>query len=162
MQKGSIKYCEGGEIVTRIATTVNHIIKIDNIVLMAPRIEKPIDSGYYGYVIFPIEYVKQVLNKNHYGSFSLQQALQDQVFQSMIGSGNTTTSLNLNNASISNGTKLLNSGYNVSKDVYFNINTEIKPFLEKRFEKAFEGTKCDILSGVPCPMYLNSLIYNIP
>jgi acetyl esterase/lipase len=155
-----IGHSEGGEIVTRIAsTTVNPIIKIDNIVLMAPRIEKPVDSGYYGYVIFPLEYAKQVLDKNHNGSFSLQQALQDQVFQSMIGSGNTnTTSLNLNNASILNGTKFLKSDYNSGNDAYININTELKPFLEKRFEKAFEGTKCDILSGVPCPIYLKSLI----
>ena len=57
---------------------------------MAPRIEKPLDSVYYRYVIFPIEYAKQVLDKNHNGSFSLQQALRDQVFQSMIGGGNTT------------------------------------------------------------------------
>jgi pimeloyl-ACP methyl ester carboxylesterase len=156
-----IGHSEGGEIVTRIATTVNPIIKVDNIVLMAPRIEKPIDQVYYGFVIFPIEYAKQVLDKNHNGSFSLQQALQDQIFHSLIGSGNTTTtttSLNLHNASISNGTKLLKSFYNSSKDVYININTELKPFLEKRFEKAFEGTKCDILSGVPCPIYLKSLI----
>ena len=153
-----IGHSEGGEIVARIATTINPIFKIDNIVLMAPRIEKPLDQVYYGYVIFPIEYAKQVLDKNHTGSFSLQQALQDPIFQSMIGSGNTTTSLNLNNASISNDTKLLKSNYNSSKDVYVNINTELKPFLEKRFEKAFEGTKCDILSGVPCPIYLKSLI----
>jgi pimeloyl-ACP methyl ester carboxylesterase len=153
-----IGHSEGGEIVARIATTINPIFKIDNIVLMAPRIEKPLDQVYYGYVIFPIEYAKQVLDKNHTGSFSLQQALQDQVFQSMIGSGNNTTSLNLYNASISNDTKLLKSNYNSSKDVYVNINTELKPFLEKKFEKAFEGTKCDILSGVPCPIYLKSLI----
>jgi uncharacterized protein len=40
-----IGHSEGGEIVTRIATTINPLFKIDNIVLMAPRIEKPIDSG---------------------------------------------------------------------------------------------------------------------
>jgi hypothetical protein len=82
------------------------------------------------------------------------------MFRSIIGVGNATTSnnLNQNNASIINGTKLLKSGYNSSQNVYININTDLKPFLEKRFKKVFEGTKCDILSGQPCPIYLKSLI----
>jgi uncharacterized protein len=76
----------------------------------------------------------------------------------MIGSDNTTTNLNLNDASISNGTELLKSSNNSSKDAHINIESDLKPFLEKRFEKTFEGTKCDILSGVHCPIYLKSLI----
>ena len=83
----------------------------------------------------------------------MNQELKYKLFQSIIGSGNTITILNLNNASISNETKLLKSSYNFSKNVYANINTELKPFLKKRFEKTFEGTKCDIISRILCPIF---------
>ncbi len=149
-----IGHSEGGEIVTRIATD-NPITKIDNIVLMAPRIEKPSNQAYYGLVVFPLEYAKQVLDKNHDGSFSWKQASQDQIFQSLIGGGNTSSNLN---TSIPNGNNLLKPGYNSNKDVYININTDLKPVLEKRFEKAFEGSKFDVSSGLPCPIYLKSLL----
>lgn len=128
---------EGGEIVTRIATTVNPIIKIDNIVLMAPRIETPGDQLYYGLVIFPTEYAKQVLDKNHNGSFSLHQASQHHVFQSMIGVDNNTTnttSLNQNNDSILNGTKLLKSDFNSSTgNFFFQVFQRINPCFSLSF-----------------------------
>ncbi len=151
-------HSEGGEIVTRIATD-NPKTTIGNIVLLAPRIEKPSDQLYYGLVDFPLEYAKQVLDKNHDGLFSLKQASQDQTFQNLIGGGNSSSNLNM---SIPNGTKLLKSGYNSNEDVYININAELKPVLEKRFEKAFEGSKCDDPSGLPCPVYLKSLLYLQP
>ena len=83
-----IGHSEGGEIVTRLVTD-NSTTKFDNIVLMAPRIENPSDQAYYGFVGFPLEYAKLVLDKNHNGSFSLQEAMRDQIFQSMVG-GNTS------------------------------------------------------------------------
>ena len=86
-----IGHSEGGEIVARIATD-NQTTKFDNIVPMAPRIEKPSNQIYYGLVTFPIEYAKQVLDKNQVGSFSLQEALQNQLFLNMIG-GNTSFNL---------------------------------------------------------------------
>ena len=76
------------KLLLRLATD-NSTTKFDNIVLMAPRIENPKDQAYYGFVEFPVEYAKLVLDKNHTGSFSLQEALQDQLFQSMVG-GNTS------------------------------------------------------------------------
>ncbi len=148
-----IGHSEGGEIVTRIATG-NPIVKIDNMVLMAPRIENPADQVYYGLVEFPLKYAKQVLDKNHNGSFSLQQASQDQLFQSMVG-GNAT--LNLITA-IPNGTKPLKPEHISNKDAYIDINTGLKPVLEKRLEKALEGSKCDVPSGLPCPVYFRSLL----
>ena len=106
---------------------------------MAPRIQNPRDVVYYRLVGLPLEYAKQVLDKNHNGSFSLQEASQDQIFQNMVG-GNTSLILT---QSLPNGTKLLKSGYNPNNDRYININTELKPILEKRFENAFEGSKCE-------------------
>ena len=65
--------------------------------------------------------------------FSLQEASQDQIFQSMVD-GNASLILT---QSLPNNTKLLKSEYNPNNDRYININTELKPMLEKRFELFF-------------------------
>jgi uncharacterized protein len=150
-----IGHSEGGEIVTRLAID-NSTTKFDNIVLMAPRIENPSDQVYYGFVEFPIEYAKLVLDKNHSGSFSLREALQDQLFQSMVG-GNTSLILT---PTITNdtSTKLLEPESNPNKDRNVDILTELKPILEKKFEKKFEGSKCENPMEGPCPIYLRSLL----
>jgi uncharacterized protein len=54
-------------------------------VLINARIQKARDAAYYGFVGLPLEYAKEVLDKNHNGSLSLQEASQDQIFQSMVG-----------------------------------------------------------------------------
>ena len=150
-----IGHSEGGEIVTRLATD-NSTTKYDNIVLMAPRIENPKDQAYYGFVEFPLEYAKIVLDKNHNGSFSLQEALQDQLFQSMVG-GNASLILTPT-ITDDTSTKLLKSISNPNKDRNINIVTELKPLLEKKFEKAFEGSKCENPMAGPCPTYLGSIL----
>jgi len=119
---------------------------------MAPRIQSAYDAPYYGFVGLPLEYAKQVLDKNHNGSFSLQEASQDQIFLSMVG-GNVSLILTQSHP---NGTKLLKPGYNPNNDRYININTELKPMLEKRFENAFEAPKCENPSL--CPIYLKSIL----
>jgi uncharacterized protein len=116
------------------------------------RIQKARDAAYYGFVGLALEYAKQVLDKNHNGSFSLREASQDQIFQTMVG-GNISLILT---QSIPNGTKLLKSEYNVNNDRYININTELKPILEKRFENMFKASKCESPSS--CPIYLRSIL----
>ena len=150
-----IGHSEGGEIVTRLATD-NSTTKFDNIVLMAPRIENPRAQAYYGFVEFPVEYAKQILDKNHTGSFLLQEALRDQLFQSLVG-GNTSL-IHAPTITDNNGTKLLDSTSNPNKDRKVNILTELKPVLEKRFEKLSEGSKCENPMAGPCPIYLASII----
>jgi uncharacterized protein len=146
-----IGHSEGGEIVTRVVTD-NPTIKFNNIVLMAPRIQNPYFYLYYGFVGLPLDYAKKVLDKNHNGSFSLREASQDQIFQSMIG-GNASLMLN---QSLPDGTKVVKSGYNPNKDRYVNIHTELKPILERRLENAFEAHKCG--TELPCPIYLKSIL----
>ena len=67
-----IGHSEGGAITTRIAID-NPMTKIKNIVLMAARIQNTHDLMYYTLVGLPLEYAKQVLDKNHTGSISIQQ-----------------------------------------------------------------------------------------
>ncbi|MGH9977737.1 MAG: alpha/beta hydrolase family protein [Nitrososphaeraceae archaeon] len=119
---------------------------------MAARIQNPHDAAYYGFVGLPLEYTKQVVDKNHNGSFSLHEASQDQIFRSMVG-GNTSLILT---QSLPDCTKLLKSGYDPNNDRYININTELRPMLERRFEIAFEAPKWE--NPLACPIYLKSIL----
>ncbi|MFL6323344.1 MAG: alpha/beta hydrolase family protein [Nitrososphaeraceae archaeon] len=147
-----IGHSEGGEIVTRVAID-NPVTKIKNIVLLDARIQKARDAAHYGFVDLPLEYAKEVLDKNHNGSISLQEASQDQIFQSMVGANISSLLLTQSN---SNNTKLLKSEYNPNNDINININTELKPILEKRSEDMFKASKCDNPST--CPTYLRSIL----
>jgi uncharacterized protein len=71
-----IGHSEGGEIATRIAIN-NPIAQIKNIVLMAARIQNAHDAMYYPLVGLPLEYAKQVLDKNHTESITIEQAVKD-------------------------------------------------------------------------------------
>jgi pimeloyl-ACP methyl ester carboxylesterase len=86
-----IGHSEGGEIATRVA--IVYPDKVKNLVLVDARIQIPYDALYYGVVGLPLEYAKQILEKNHNGSFSLQEASHDQIFQIIVG-GNTSLNLN--------------------------------------------------------------------
>jgi pimeloyl-ACP methyl ester carboxylesterase len=146
-----IGHSEGGEIATRVA--IDNSDKVKNLLLMDARIQTPYDALYYGVVGLPLEYTRQVLDKIHNGSFSLEDASQDQVFQNMVG-GNTSLFLN---QSLHNGTKVLKSVYNPNNDKYININSELKPILETRLENAFEAPKCE-RTELPCSVYLKSIL----
>ena len=74
-----IGHSEGGAIVTRVAID-NPITKVKNIVLMAARIGTLHDVMYYTFVGLPLEYAKQVLDKNHSGSIPKEQAVKDPIY----------------------------------------------------------------------------------
>ena len=74
-----IGHSEGGAIVTRVAID-NPLTKIKNIVLMDARIQDAYDNVYYTFVGLPLEYAMQVLDKNHTGSISIQNAVKDPTF----------------------------------------------------------------------------------
>jgi uncharacterized protein len=69
-----IGHSEGGETVTRVAID-NPITKIKNIVLIDARIQNAHDNVYYQFVGLPLEYAKQVLDKNHTGSIQYRKQL---------------------------------------------------------------------------------------
>ncbi|MGC2308992.1 MAG: hypothetical protein WA461_11355 [Nitrososphaeraceae archaeon] len=73
--------------------TIDNSDKVENLVLIDSRIQNPYDALYNGVVGLSLEYAKQVLDKNHNGSFSIQEASQDQVFQTIVGD-NTSLILN--------------------------------------------------------------------
>jgi hypothetical protein len=73
-------------------------------------------------ISLPLLYAKEVLDINHNGSLSIQEASKDVTFQSIIG-GNISLIITEN---LPNGTKLLKSEYNPNKNAYINIDTELK------------------------------------
>ena len=148
-----IGHSEGGEIAARVA--IDNSDKVKNLVLIDSRIQNPYDALYYGVVGLPLEYARQVLDKNHSGSLSLQEVSRDKIFQIIVG-GKHYICLILNQ-SLYNGTKTPKSGYSLNDDRYININAELKPILEKRLEDAFKAPKCEN-TGLPCPIYLKSIL----
>jgi pimeloyl-ACP methyl ester carboxylesterase len=148
-----IGHSEGGETVTRIA--IDNPAKIRNLVLLDARIQTARDALHYGFIDLPLEYAKQVLDKNHNGSISLQEASQDQIFQGMVGGNISSQLLTQSNF---NDTKLLKSKYSPNNDINININTELKPILEKRSENLLNASKCENPHTDTCPTYLRSLL----
>jgi hypothetical protein len=121
------------------------------------------DLLHFQVVTLPILYAQKVLDKNHNGLLSVQEASKDVTFQSIIG-GNISLILTQN---LPNGTRVLNPKDNPNNDTYVNINTELKPSLiehEKSFfspSKAATTTaassgKCMNLEG--CPTYSKSFL----
>jgi hypothetical protein len=50
------------------------------------------------------------------------------------------------------------SGYNPDNDIYININSELKPILERRLENALDASTYENPMEGPCPIYLKSLL----
>ena len=99
-----IGHSEGGAITTSVAID-NPITKIKNIVLMAARIQNVHDLLYHSFVGLPLEYAKQVLDKNHTGSISMQQAVKDPIFGQYIAfsvANNHSYSTNATTSNIGN------------------------------------------------------------
>jgi alpha-beta hydrolase superfamily lysophospholipase len=125
-----IGHSEGTTLAPRVAT--DNPEKVDNIVLMGTLAQNMTDILHFQTVTLPIQYAKEVLDKNGNGSLSLQEASHDLVFERLIG-GNLSVILTKN---LPNGTSLLNPEYNRNNDTSINIERELRPVLEQN-EKAF-------------------------
>jgi uncharacterized protein len=160
-------HSEGTTIAPRIA--IDNPDKVKNIVLMgavAQNLSKLVElQG----VSTPILYAKEILDHNHNGLLSLQEANENPVFSTMVGNltllltQNNTNSANetttpLNKTSISSSLpQQLNLKYNINKDIYVDIDKELKPRLienAKSVSVVTPGEKC--ISNFGCPMWLRS------
>jgi uncharacterized protein len=153
-------HSEGTVIAPRVA--IDNPDKVKNIVLMgaaALNISEILD---FQIVSLPLLYAKQILDKNHNGLLSVQEASEDLIFQSFIG-GNL--SLILTQQNLQNGT--IKPEFNPNNDTYINIETELKPILIEQL-KSFpsplpsllpsseSSEKCTNLEG--CQMWYNSVV----
>ena len=176
-----IGHSEGGAIATRIAI-YNPMTKIKNIVLMAARIINTHDLMYYTFVGLPLEYAKQVLDKNHTGSISIQQVVNDPIFGQYLAFSLRNNQNYGTNATITNTTnmgalsnllfseKSSNSNRTLARHVVgstvtgiINIDRQLKPMLERTFESAFKvsigeihSNKCEM--PTLCPIYFKSVV----
>jgi uncharacterized protein len=158
-------HSEGTVISPRVA--IDNPSKVRNIVLMGALAQNMSDILYFQTVTLPILYAQKVLDKNHNGLLSVQEASKDVTFQRLIG-GNISLVLTQH---LPNGTRILNPKDNLNNDTYININTELKPALIEQAKSFFSPSrqigkvttttnttsdKCINLEG--CPKYSDSFL----
>ena len=125
-------HSEGTVVSPKVA--IDNPDKVKNIVLMGALAQNMSEILEFQVVNLPLLYAKQVLDTNHNGLLSVQEASKDVNFQRMIG-GNI--SLILTQQNVENGTKSPKSEYNPNNDTYINIETELKPVLIQQSQSFF-------------------------
>ncbi|MFL6497219.1 MAG: alpha/beta hydrolase family protein, partial [Nitrososphaera sp.] len=134
-----IGHSEGTIIAPRIAieqeNMTNATTAIKNIVLMASVAQNVVDLLHYQMVDVSLAYAEQVLDRNHTGSFSIQEAINnDPLF------GEPLAAL---------------FGRNATGNL--DIDKQLKPFLEGQYENITSAdirAKCSFQGA--CPIWLNS------
>jgi pimeloyl-ACP methyl ester carboxylesterase len=158
-----IGHSEGTTIVPRVA--IDNPGKVNKIVLMGALAQNLREIGYFQGITLPLLYAQQVLDRNHNGMLSVNEASENPVFNSIIGK-NITLLLTQNITSSANGTisEQLSSQYNTNNDTYISINDELKPSLIDRTNRASvvtPGEKCT-LDNLPCSTWVASHYSLIP
>jgi uncharacterized protein len=154
-----VGHSEGTTIVPRIA--IDNPDKIDNIVLMGALAQNLTDIGYFQAMTNPLSYAQQVLDHNHNGLLSVQEASENPVFINMVGN---LTLLLTQNTTTPNGTiEQLRTEFNKDNDTFISINDELKPRLIDWYKSSYlvvtPNKKCIGLD--PCPIWISSH-YSLP
>jgi uncharacterized protein len=154
-----VGHSEGTIIVPRIA--IDNPDKVNNIVLMGALAQNLTDIGYFQAVTLPLNYAQQVLDHNHNGLLSVQEASKNPVFITMVGN---LTLLLTQNITTANGTvEQLRTQFNKDNDTFISINDELKPRLIDWYKSSYlavtPNKKCIGLD--PCPIWISSH-YSLP
>jgi uncharacterized protein len=155
-----VGHSEGTTIVPRVA--INNPGIVDNIVLMGTVAQNLGEIHDFQGVSNPILYAQQVLDHNHNGLISVQEASENPVFSSLVG--NLTLVLAQNITTVNGTAEQLNPQYNLNNDTFISINDELKPRLIDRLKSlsiVTPGEKCGGLKE-PCPIWLTSHFSSIP
>ena len=153
-----VGHSEGTMYVTRLA--VNNPDIVDNIVLMGTLALGYHEEAYYQAVTLPILYAQQILDHNHNGFISVQEALEDRIFHSI--PINLTQALTQNITTINGTVEVINPQYNMNNDTLISINDELKPRLIDQLRSASVVTQDEKCGLKPCPMWLKSQYTAIP
>ena len=148
-----IGHSEGTTIVPRVA--INNPGIVDNIVLMGAVAQNLGEIHDFQDVSNPILYAQQVLDRNHNGLISLQEASENPVFSSLVG--NLTLVLAQNITTVNGTAEQLNPQYNLNNDTFISINDELEPRLIDRLKSlsvVIPGKKCTEVGT--CPIWLRS------
>ncbi len=145
-------HSEGTIITPRIA--IDNPGKVKNVLLMAAIAQNLRDVVYFQGVTNPVSYAQQILDHNHDGLISVQEASENPVFSTLVGN---LTLLLTKNITTANGTsKQLSPQFNVNNDTFVSIDDELKPRLIDRLKSlsvVTPGEKCVI---AVCPILLKS------
>ena len=158
-----IGHSEGTIIVPRVV--IDNSTKVKNILLMSTVAQNLRDILYFQSVYLPLLYAEKVLDHNHNGSISMQEASKDPVFQSL-----TLTQLSPSTVKLLLTDKVVtitqlrqsikNASDNSSKQNYLSIDKDLKPLLIKKIESlAAKNASCTV-DG--CPIWLRSVFSLIP
>jgi pimeloyl-ACP methyl ester carboxylesterase len=153
-----VGHSEGTMYVTRVA--INNPDIVDNIVLMGTLALGFHEEAYYQAVTLPILYAQQILDHNHNGFISVQEALEDRVFHSI--PINLTQALTQNITTINGTVEQFNPQYNINNDTFISINDELKPRLIDQLRSASVVTQDEKCGLKPCPIWLKSQYSAIP
>jgi hypothetical protein len=148
-----VGHSEGTTIVPRVA--INNPGIVDNIVLMGAVAQNLGEIHDFQGVSNPILYAQQVLDHNHNGLISLQEASENPVFSTLVG--NLTLVLAQNITTVNGTAEQLNPQYNLNNDTFISINDELKPKLIDRLKSlsvVIPGKKCTEVGT--CPIWLRS------
>ena len=155
-----VGHSEGTTIVSRVA--INNPGIVDNIVMMGAFAQNLREIGDFQGVSLPILYAQQVLDHNHNGLISVQEASENPVFSSLVG--NLTLVLAQNITTVNGTAEQLNPQYNINNDTFISIIDELKHKLIdqlKSLSVVTQGEKCSGLKE-PCPIWLTSHFSSIP
>ena len=148
-----VGHSEGTTIVPRIA--IDNPDKVDNIVLMGALAQNLADIGYFQAVTLPLSYAQQILDHNHNGLLSVQEADENPVFTTMVG-GNLTLLLTQNTTTANGQVEQLSSQFNKDNNTFISINDELKPRLIDLFNSVSVVTANEKCIKSPCPVWINS------
>jgi uncharacterized protein len=147
-----VGHSEGTMIAPRIS--IDNPDKVDNIVLMGAIAQNLgiSELGYFQGVTTPLLYAQQVLDHNHNGLLSVQEASESPVW----------FVLTQNITAVNGTSERLHPQYDMNNDTFISINDELKPRLIdilKSVSVVTPGEKC--LAGL-CPIWHRSQYSSIP
>jgi pimeloyl-ACP methyl ester carboxylesterase len=148
-----IGHSEGTTIAPRVA--IDNPGKVDNIVLMGAVAQNVVrELGYFQGVTLPVLYAQQVLDHNHNGLLSVQEASKNPVFSTMVG--NLTLHLTQNITTANGIAEQLRPQYNMNNDTFISINDELKPILVKQLQSLSVVTPGNKCTSTTCPIWIRS------
>jgi pimeloyl-ACP methyl ester carboxylesterase len=153
-----IGHSEGTIIAPRVA--VDNPAKVKNIVLVSAQAQNLRDSLYFQWAYLPMLYAQKILDHNHNGSISIEEASKDPIFQGLTITQVTPTTVKpLFTGKVIPAIQYLQSiknasNNNNSKQNYISIDKGLKPLLlEKLASLTAKNASCD-LEG--CPIWWKS------
>src|SRR5215472_660981 len=158
-----IGHSEGTLIAPRVA--LDNPTKVKNIVLMATVAQNMRDIASPQYVNLPLEYARQVLDKNHTGSILIKQMAKDPLMVNLlVPSSVLITFLRTHDTKVISNALVNKFGNNTIQDSHISIDKQLKPLLIKGYENLtaskWTKSKCNDFYG--CPVMFRSYFDLIP